>query len=46
MLSAPETDAIVNELYDLLLDIFEGKKAGNEERGDKQIAILKTGVTL
>lgn len=46
MLSCPELDAIVMELYDLLLDTFEGKKAGNETRGDKQIAILKTGVTL
>ena len=41
-----DVDEIAQELYDLLLDIFEGKKTGNEERGDKQIAILKTGVTL
>lgn len=41
-----DVDAIVMELYNLLLDIYEGKKTGNEERGDQQIAILKTGVTL
>ena len=41
-----DVDKIVMELYNLLLDVFEGKKTGNEERGDKQIAILKTGVTL
>ena len=41
-----DVDKIVMELYNLLLDIFEGKKTGNETRGDKQIAILKTGVTL
>ena len=46
MLSAPEVDDIVKELYDLLLDTFEGKRAGNEMRSDKQIAIMKTGVTL
>ena len=45
MLSS-DVDEIVTELYNLLLDVFEGKKTGNEERGDKQIAILKTGVTL
>ncbi len=41
-----DVDQMAMELYDLLLDVFEGKKTGNEERGDKQIAILKTGVTL
>ncbi len=41
-----DTDALVDELYNYLLDIIEGKKTGNETRGDKQIAILKTGVTL
>ena len=46
MLSSSDVDLIVMKLYDLLLDTFEGKRAGNEERGDKQIAILKTGVTL
>jgi len=45
MLSS-DVDEIVIELYDLLLDVFEGKKTGNESRGDKQIAIMKTGVTL
>ena len=46
MLTAKDVDAIVTELYDLLLNVFEGKKTGNEIRGDQQIAILKTGVTL
>ena len=45
MLSS-DVDALVMELYNLLLDVFEGKRTGNETRGDKQIAILKTGVTL
>ena len=45
MLSS-DVDEMVTELYNLLLDVFEGKKTGNETRGDKQIAILKTGVTL
>lgn len=45
MLTA-DVDQMATDLYNLLLDVFEGKKTGNEERGDKQIAILKTGVTL
>lgn len=46
MLTAPDTDTIVNDLYNLVLDVIEGKKTTSELRGDKQIAILKTGVTL
>ena len=46
MLTEKDTDEIVTELYNCLLDVIEGKRTGNEERGDKQIAILKTGVTL
>ena len=46
MLTEKDADEIAMELYNLLLDVIEGKKTGNEERGDKQIAILKTGVTL
>ena len=34
------------EMYNYLLDVCEGKATSNETRGDKQIAIMKTGVTL
>lgn len=33
-------------LYDLLLDTVEGTLTSGEKRGDKQIALMKTGVTL
>ena len=41
-----DTEAAVTELYDLLLDTIEGKATKCDLRGDKQIAIMKTGVTL
>jgi len=34
------------ELYDLVKDIANGKKAKNEEIGYQEIALFKTGVTL
>ncbi len=40
------TDEAVFRLYNELLDVLEGKLTLNERRDDKQIAILKTGVTL
>ena len=40
------TDDAVLALYNELLDIAEGKPTSCETRGDKQIALLKTGVTL
>ena len=43
---AGDTEAAVTELYDLLLDTIEGKATKCDLRGDKQIAIMKTGVTL
>lgn len=46
MLSEKDVDSLALELYDLLLDVIEGKRTTSEARGDKQIAILKTGVTL
>ena len=46
MLSAKDATEIAEELYNLLLDVIEGKTTSGEARGDKQIAILKTGVTL
>lgn len=39
-------DECIDCMYNLLLDTAEGKRTSNERRGDKQIAILKTGVTL
>lgn len=36
----------VKELYDLVKDTANGKKAKNEEIGYQEIAIFKTGVTL
>jgi len=41
-----DTEAAALALYDLLLDTIEGKATKSDLRGDKQIAILKTGVTL
>ena len=46
MLTDKSTDDLCKELFDLLLDTFEGKRTTSEVRGDKQIAIMKTGVTL
>lgn len=40
------TDDAVLALYNELLDIAEGKPTSCETRGDKQIALLKRGVTL
>ncbi|MBP5405076.1 MAG: altronate dehydratase [Clostridia bacterium] len=39
-------DEATMDLYNALLDVVEGKETSNERRGDKQIAIMKTGVTL
>jgi len=41
-----DVEAAAQALYDLLLDTIEGKATKCDLRGDKQIAILKTGVTL
>ncbi|MBO4472366.1 MAG: altronate dehydratase [Clostridia bacterium] len=41
-----DVEAAAQALYDLLLDTIEGKATKSDLRGDKQIAILKTGVTL
>ena len=46
MLTMSGTDEIAMALYDLVLDTIEGKQTTCEMRGDKQIAIMKTGVTL
>lgn len=41
-----DVEAAAQALYDLLLDTIEGKATKSDLRGDKQIAIMKTGVTL
>ena len=43
---AGDIDKAAMELFDLLLDTIEGKATKSDLRGDKQIAIMKTGVTL
>ncbi|WP_028974673.1 UxaA family hydrolase [Spirochaeta cellobiosiphila] len=46
LLEGNPEEQVTNELYELILEVANGKKAKNEISGYKEIAIFKDGVTL
>lgn len=46
MISGTSMDALTDELYDLIIEVAEGKKCLNEINGYSEISIFKDGVIL